>query len=394
MSLLGSTTEIHHWSWQAVGAALLITLTACTPYPRPVVESIESSAPAPLVGIIQFMDERPDLKYRLIAVHGVGEQPPNFADAWMSEFAKAARLSSAGTQKAAAYDMGETSNHQPVPEGMWPNLEEYNFTHTHGDQSTDLRAYAVNWSPLTKPYKDNLVDDETPPKFTRKRAILNSDLKLQLLDDRLLDAVMYAGAYKATLKQALDDALCRAMRDDGSGPVAGGAACSWSSISNQVASTRRLIFFTHSLGGRMVFDVLTDLLKDKQGPAYAALRNGFQIYMFANQLSLLELTDHADPFDRSQGNAIARFSQAVKGAATEHGERVRGQFVAFNDPNDILSYQVPRHMMLELGTGGSAANVTISNAVTWFGLIEDPTAAHDNYLIKGRVWNAVAAGVY
>jgi hypothetical protein len=51
-------------------------------------------------------------------------------------------------------------------------------------------------------------------------------------------------------------------------------------------------------------------------------------------------------------------------------------------------------MMAKLDTAGAAANVTVSNAVTWFGLIEDPIAAHDDYLLNDRVWSAVASGVY
>jgi hypothetical protein len=223
---------------------------------------------------------------------------------------------------------------------------------------------------------------------------LNADLKFQLLDARLLDAVMYAGAYKTTLKQSLSQTLCRVVRDDGSGPVAEGPPCSWSEVGTQVAQTRRLIFLTHSLGGRMIFDVLADLLNDRTSAAYAVLRNGFQVYMFANQISLLELTDHADPVARFEGNAVIRFSRALRGPALEHNDAASGQFVAFNDPNDVLSYQLPDHIMLELGAAGQAANLTVSNAATWFGLIESLTSAHDGYLVRGRIWRAITRGVY
>jgi hypothetical protein len=378
----------------ALWLAAIVLVTACTVYRRPVLESGNSEPAVHLLGIVQFMNERPDLHYRLIAVHGIGAQPPTFADSWIAAFSEAAQLSSAVSQPAEVYDMGLTGNQKPVPDDMRPYIEAYRFTHTHGAQGPDLRGYAVDWSPLTQPYKQHLVQDESPPTYTRQRATLNSDLKFKLLDDRLLDAVMYAGAYRATMKQAVSDAMCRAIRDDGNTPVAAGPACSWATVTTEVASTRRLIFFTHSLGGRMVFDVLTELLNDPKGPAYAALKNGFQIYMFANQLSLLELTDHANPFDRTEDNAITRFTAALKGAAAVHDETVSGQLVAFSDPNDVLSYQVPRHMMIRLDTAGAAANVTLSNAVTWFGLIEDPIAAHDDYLINGRIWTAVASGAY
>ena len=61
-----------------------------------------------------------------------------------------------------------------------------------------------------------------------------------------------------------------------------------------------------ALGGNVKVSPLT-------GSTYAALRNGFQVYMFANRISLLELTDHADPFERAEAtenNAIHRFSES------------------------------------------------------------------------------------
>jgi hypothetical protein len=51
--------------------------------------------------------------------------------------------------------------------------------------------------------------------------------------------------------------------------------------------------------------------------------------------------------------------QALTGAVSKHNETIKGQLVAFSDPNNLLSYQVAEHIMVEAGTGVAAADVTI-----------------------------------
>jgi hypothetical protein len=229
----------------------------------------------------------------------MGTEVPNYADAWIQDFAKATGLIASLENKAASFEVGPTSNGKPVPDDMRPQLKTYPLVAPEGKQVIDFNAYALTWSPLTAPYKTGIENDEKPPNYDREHATANAWLKYQLMDDRLVDAVMYSGAYRAVLKQVLRDAICRAVRDDGQTTVPSSSPCKWNEVTAQQASSCRLIFFTHSLGGRMVFDVLTELLDESGSPSHEVLLNGFQIYMFANQLALLELTDHQDPFLRS-----------------------------------------------------------------------------------------------
>jgi hypothetical protein len=49
------------------------------------------------------------------------------------------------------------------------------------------------------------------------------------------------------------------------------------------------------------------------------------------------------------------------------------RIVALNDPSDLLTWTVPDLRTVEV------TNLTVKNATHWFGLIESPNKAHDNY---------------
>ena len=64
--------------------------------------------------------------------------------------------------------------------------------------------------------------------------------------------------------------------------------------------------------------------------------------------------------------------------------------VAFTDPNDLLSYRLlpGRYAAPDV----AVADVLVSNARTWLGLIEDPVAAHLDYLENPAVADMIACG--
>lgn len=64
--------------------------------------------------------------------------------------------------------------------------------------------------------------------------------------------------------------------------------------------------------------------------------------------------------------------------------------VAFTDPNDLLSYRLlpARYAAPDV----AVADVLVSNARTWLGLIENPVAAHMNYLANPDVGKLITCG--
>jgi hypothetical protein len=64
--------------------------------------------------------------------------------------------------------------------------------------------------------------------------------------------------------------------------------------------------------------------------------------------------------------------------------------VAFTDPNDLLSYRLLPSRYA--GPDVVIADVLVSNSSTWLGLLEDPFAAHLNYLQNKDVGGMIACG--
>ena len=64
--------------------------------------------------------------------------------------------------------------------------------------------------------------------------------------------------------------------------------------------------------------------------------------------------------------------------------------VAFSDPGDLLTWTLPPERYRDGGTG--VFNVLVSNARTYFGLLEDPVRAHTEYLSNPDVGSLIACG--
>jgi hypothetical protein len=64
--------------------------------------------------------------------------------------------------------------------------------------------------------------------------------------------------------------------------------------------------------------------------------------------------------------------------------------VAFTDPSDPMSYRLlpSRYQVADV----AIADVLVSNARTGFGLLEDPFAAHVDYLVNPEVGRLMACG--
>ena len=64
--------------------------------------------------------------------------------------------------------------------------------------------------------------------------------------------------------------------------------------------------------------------------------------------------------------------------------------VAFTDPNDLLSYRLlpARYAAPDV----AVADVLVSNAGSWLGMIENPVAAHLDYLDNPDVATLIACG--
>lgn len=251
-----------------------------------------------------------------------------------------------------------------------------------------VRFHALVWSPLTAPLKRRLDYDRTATptdcaadaECKPVRALLNGMVKDRLLDDCLSDVLVYEGAAGAAIRTAMVDTVARvlAAQADDDGPLA---------------------VVAESLGSKMLFDTLSAMLASPE-PATrelgrrAAQRLGL-LFMAGNQLPLLGLgalplgtqPARAD----TDSDALQRFlALRRQSPGGRDGGFRRLNLVAFSDPNDVLSYQLlpARYAAPDV----AVADVLVSNARTWFGLVENPVAAHLGYLENPEVGRLIACG--
>lgn len=115
------------------------------------------------------------------------------------------------------------------------------------------------------------------------------------------------------------------------------------------------------------------------------LGNSAHLYFFANQFALLELARAQGLSDYSVGPvtgspACTDALSLWAGCGSNYDKK---QIVAFSDPGDILTFQVPKIR------GATVVNAYTHNATDWLGLFESPGAAHDNYITSESVLKVV-----
>lgn len=363
-------------------AAATLLAGCTTPYRPP--QFMEADAQFP--GLIDFTAQAPGGKADVLLVHGICTHDATWARNTVDKLA---------TQLAA--------NVAPVP-GIGqarrltaPAVEIVPIE--VGTPYGTIRFTSLIWSPLTTPLKQQLCYDQTAkspicsgaPPFTAVRPSLNARVKDGLLDDCLPDALIYQGAARGQIKARMREALLATAADtDPEAP---------------------LVVISESLGSKILFDTLLRMVEEPGGSraaqvAAGAMRRTVWLVMAANQIPLLHLADQplgegAGADDDKAGDARAAMQAPSPDSlqrllqlrrAPQPGARAMPQLnlVAFSDPGDVLSYTLPPGRYREQGAG--VFNVLVSNAPTWFGLLEDPLRAHQGYLSNPDVGSLIACG--
>gem|GEM_PF-2121311 len=264
-----------------------------------------------------------------------------------------------------------------------------------------VRMYALTWSPATERWKEQKF--QTDKAYGHYRLVGDRFLKEDLMDARFSDAVLYAGEYREHMQYPIVKSVGYILRDD-FGP------------------SDELAIITESLGSYMTYDTLLRMSKGysflderKYNPEDAKRFVGHTstIYMLANQIPLLELSDvNNPPSEKKAGGAAApagsgsqlmkQFAEtrAAQAPSRKHGAPLELDLdlVAFSDPNDLLSYPISE---ADVATRGRAsenihvryANVTYSLA-RWslFWVAVDPIKAHTGHAASNTILNLIVHG--
>jgi hypothetical protein len=355
-----------------MASALLGALAACSTYSPPVV--VHDSSPFPgVAGVIGKNGSHP---VDVVLIHGMCTHTA----VWASD--------------AIGTISGMIDSHYGGKPGAAPasapnRIQVVNQTVQVGGGT--VRFHALVWSPLTADLKQQLAYDNTGSptdcsaagECKPKRAYFNGKLKDQMLNDCLSDAMIYEGQSHAVIQQAVVDTLAAVLAQSEANGAAG-----------------PLVVVAESLGSKMLFDALTAMLQPEAPPRLRELgqhaaRRLALVFMAANQLPILGLAEQqAAPLQAERAkpmDALQRFLALRRAEAAPRAESLaKLAVVAFTDPNDLLTYRLLPSRYA--GPDVAVADVLVSNASSWFGLLEDPFAAHLDYLKNKDVGGMIACG--
>lgn len=311
-------------------------------------------------GLVDFVASAPGRSVDVLLVHGMCTHDVRWADATVAQLGSALAAQTTG---AGAAGRGAAA---PAAEGI--EIVERTIALRQGE----LRIKALVWSALTTPLKRQL-DYDLSARLPATRAKLNARAKDKLMDDCIPDALVYQGVAHDAIQRRMAQAILRAT--DGA------------------PADAPLLVLSSSLGSKILFDTL---LRMERAAQPTIDRMAFLV-MAANQIPLLALADQPLPGDARAGAAAVPPADSLqlllgkrRAPATPRNNATRLTLVAFSDPNDLLTYTLERERYAGLGV--DVVNVLVSNAPTWFGLLERPDHAHTNYLLNPDVARMVACG--
>lgn len=305
---------------------LVVLCVSCTSG-RPVLMSCpDRHTPCGFEGLEQSLKE-PGSTSHVIIVHGMGESNPGYSCGLVTFVSK--ELGLRQTSPAESIELHNAPNHPP----------SFIVVRTFGDANIPnrLRTYEVTWASITGALKHHLDYDSTDAK-RRRRAVVNRLLKKNLMNDRLADPVIYLGALGEDIKCPVKYLLSKLFDREQTSQTCVPDDPNHKPLSiMQFTGTQRISFITYSLGSRVTYDSIGEVLGHSNSTSstlefvVSPRVKLHAFYMLANQLPLLELAQR-NPFHTNTFEALGV-------AGLQSGDRF--SVVAFNDPNDLLSYDLP-----------------------------------------------------
>jgi hypothetical protein len=260
-------------------------------------------------------------------------------------------------------------------------------------------------------------------KIRPRGVLINRELKSGLVDWGLSDVLMAVGPMGGILRDGVRQLMAKSAAFDPNAAAAdssgnaGIGTYNWKSqLSRDNELDQEFIGVTHSLGSYLLFNALNPEFATVAGqglsPADAARKTAeenavhyifertSQVYFFANQLEMLEITNLESAPESSTTAMKSRGLAPAPAVPTNPAENFRAlvgrwknyqtnfqlvlhpsdetarekvQVVAWSDPSDVITYRVPKIGDVEV------VNLYVKNSARWFGLLESPRKAHADY---------------
>ena len=393
---------------------------------------------------------------RVLFMHGMITWKSGYSRRHQEKIAERLDLRTAGSDTVFPVNRGYRftvfSGPQPfviVPPGWPPNqptvegevlpaeIRRTTWVDRENPSAVRLVAYELRWADLRDAAKNRfLACYETGPvrdrfdcgPFTKdylpntdRRASANYALKRGLLVRGLADAALVLSPFGNVLRDDVDLTMCIIARDElrWRGITVSDSAAKRCDL-GELASDRaiaanaartleraRFAAITHSLGSFLLMDQqLQAAVRRASANALATaasvretlpffLLDQKTVFMLANQVSLLglgrldavcETPDPNDPCPNAELKKVDAHIKAAEPSAT------MTTWVAFNDVNDLLGYELPGYLP-EAGSTGALVNVTVRNpGFRFLRSLKDPNAAHTRQADNPAIIEAIVEG--
>ncbi len=384
----------------------LLFISGCTSFGRGVAEAIlnkdntEDHRQCDIIGekingINDYFQQNKIVKVMMI--HGVGSHTPGYATRIRENLAKSLDLT---VFSKRAKDITLLN-----PEDGKTEIGNLQVIRMQNEERTkDLIFYELTWSNITSKQK-KILDYDTSGKYAYKRAPFNHNMK-KFLNDTVPDPMIYLIDKDNLILNATKQASCWMLGHNWDQLKNNQKQVCRVSSYNQLKdlSNENIIYITHSLGSRILMDSMTDIVNEiAQADVHQnrdaeliinELKNkNITVFMLANQLPILQI-------GRKSPAVTNQISSYCKKKGKNYHNRVFKQvdIVAFSDPNDLLSYDIPQSFVdsyidSRMCPSLTNVNINIAEEISAFGLsVVNPVASHTEYDNDERVIEMISQG--
>lgn len=331
---------------------------------------------------------------KVLMIHGIGTHAPGYSMLLQENLAQ-----TLGLNVMSRSNKNIALRSPDDPQTALGNLRLTFLADENGTKK--ILFYELTWSEITEPQKELLAYDYSA-LYADRRVVFNRMMK-QFLDNALPDAVYYIGSRRQLIQKSAEQAICWMLRTDWQTfPDYRQGVCDVSPARQLTAlSEQNTAFITHSLGSKIFIDAFTELAENLNraesaiGSAAARRLRDKQltVFMMANQLPLLHIW--SDP--AKVNNQIDAYCDI---GGRNYSRRIidRLNIVAFNDPDDLLTYAirpdfVNRYIDSRICPRVTNVSVHVAGAVSAFGVgVVNPVSAHIDYDQSSEVIRLIGRG--
>lgn len=334
---------------------------------------------------------------KVLMIHGVGTHASGYSTRLQENLAKTLELDVL-SKRPKEITLVNPKDGKTVIGMLWVTRMQ------NKEKTRDLLFYELTWSGITAREKEILAYDNSGI-YSHKRADLNHTFK-QFLNDTGPDPMIYLSDEQGLILSAVKQSSCWLLGYNWDTlPQDSQSVCKISGVSQlKTLNKEKIIYITHSLGSRILIDSFDEMVNEISGSKFKGskdykliveeLKNkDFTVFMLANQLPILQI-------GRKAPRVVNQYKEYCTKKGKDYNSRVfkKVNIVAFSDPNDLLSYDIPqkfvdKYIDSRMCPVVTNVNINVASELSAFGVgLVNPMTAHTEYDNDNRVINIISDG--